>query len=122
MEKRRSRDDPIDRSNRMVQGALRKHNQWPPGRVEGWKNILDSHGLLVLPIGMPQPDERGACMSCSGPCQQGKKPCPCPDACALKQANDVTPSRDLAAAVALTLAVWVVAVVFIPFFAGVFVS
>lgn len=56
-------------------------------------------------------------MSCSGPCDQGKKPCPCPQSCQLKH-QDTPPNSDLALALAIVIGVWVVAVVIVPMLLG----
>ena len=58
-------------------------------------------------------------MSCSGPCDQGKKPCPCPQSCQLKQ-QDAPPNNDLLVVLSIVIGVWVVAVVAVPMIAGYF--
>lgn len=55
-------------------------------------------------------------MSCSGPCQQGKKPCPVPQSCQLKQQDAPPPSSDLLVVLAIVIGVWVTAVIFVPMF------
>lgn len=57
-------------------------------------------------------------MSCSGPCQQGKKPCPCPQSCQLKQVEEVKTSRDLLIVCSVVLGAWVTAVILAPMFVG----
>ncbi|UOF76828.1 hypothetical protein [Caudoviricetes sp.] len=57
-------------------------------------------------------------MSCSGPCNRGKKPCPCPQSCHLKQQEEVKPSRSLMVACCITLATWIAACVVAPMIAG----
>lgn len=55
-------------------------------------------------------------MSCSGPCQQGKKPCPCPQSC--QTPDDEVPSNGLFYFFVAVILVWVVAVVVVPAVAG----
>lgn len=61
-------------------------------------------------------------MSCSGPCNQGKSPCPCPQSCQLKQQDtppdEEAPSNGLFYLCFAVILVWVIAVVVAPMFAG----
>ena len=55
--------------------------------------------------------------SCSGPCEQGKKPCPCPQSC--QQPDDDKEMADsLMRLCLLLIAAWVMAVVIAPAIAG----
>lgn len=58
-------------------------------------------------------------MSCSGPCQQGKKPCPCPQSC-LKQEEAPPTNNDLLVALSIIIGVWVTTVIFVPMIVGFF--
>ena len=57
--------------------------------------------------------------SCSGQCEQGKNPCPCPQSC---QQPDSEQNNDLAIACAIVIGVWVVAVAIVPALAGYFLE
>lgn len=55
-------------------------------------------------------------MSCTGPCEQGRKPCPCPAAC--EQESDDSPSTIEAVG---RLVVWAFALIgFVAVLAGLF--
>lgn len=56
--------------------------------------------------------------SCTGPCHQGRKPCPCPESCRLKADHTHPPFMPLQYAVGVALVVWAVAVIVVPLFGG----
>ena len=61
-------------------------------------------------------------MSCSGPCQQGKKPCPIPESCHLKQQDTQPADNDLLVVLSIVIGAWVAAIVVIPMTFGFFVA
>lgn len=65
---------------------------------------------VILPVSKEMP------MSCSGPCNQGKKPCPTPTAC--QTPSDEAPSNGLFYFFVAVILVWIIAVVVAPAVAG----